>query len=261
MSRMKKWYVLIATSFLSILLTGALASAQTSQVKTVWSGVYSAEQAARGKLEYAARCSRCHGASLEGTQNNGLVGKDFMERWREDNVGSLFEFVTNGMPPAQRGGGRPLIPVPEYLDILSFVFSQNDFPAGPKPLTTDGLDDIMIQYKDGPHPVPNGALVWIAGCMTGSGNSWTITGANDPLRTRSSDTKNYDEFHAAETQATGAQSYRLANIGFVGNGFKPEEHSGEKLLVKGTLVRQMDSSMRINVVAVRKVADTCKTPR
>ena len=180
-----------------------------------------------------------------------------MERWREDTVGSLFEFVSNGMPPAPRGGARPLIPVPEYLDILAYVFSQNQFPAGATPLTTDGLDDIMIQYKEGPRPMPNGALVWVSGCLTGAADKWNLTGAHDPIRTRTSDTKNYDEFHAAETQTAGTQSYRLANLGFIGSGFKPQEHNNEKFLVKGTVVQQEDSTVRISVVAVRKIGDAC----
>jgi mono/diheme cytochrome c family protein len=248
---MKTWFLLLPICIL-ILPQAA------PQPKTVWSGIYTVEQAARGQQEYIARCSRCHGAELLGTQSNGLVGKDFMERWREDSVGSLYEFVSNGMPPANRGGGRPLISVPEYLDILSYVFSQNQFPAGPNPLTTEGLDDVLIQYKDGPRPMPNGALVWVAGCMAGAADTWSLTGSHEPVRTRTSDTKNYDEFHAAETQAAGGQTYRLANLGFLGNTFKPQEHNGEKLLVKGNVVRQIDSSARITVVAVRKVADTCK---
>jgi len=252
---MKKWYAVFP---ILVLIASQAFSQTTPGSKTVWNGVYNAEQASRGQQEYTARCSRCHGAELQGTQSNGLVGKDFMERWREDSVGSLFEFVSNGMPPANRGGGRPLISVPEYLDILSYVFSQNQFPAGPNPLTTEGLDDILIQYKDGPRPMPNGALVWVAGCMSGSGDTWTLANSNEPVRTRTSDTKNYDEFHAAETQTSGTHSYRLANLGFLGSAFKPQEHNGEKLLVKGTVVRQMDSSVRITVVAVRKVADSCR---
>jgi mono/diheme cytochrome c family protein len=253
---MKMLYLILPIILFSLPQTAS----QSASLKTVWSGVYSAEQAARGQQEYTTRCSRCHGAELQGTQGNGLVGKDFMERWREDSVGSLYEFVSEGMPPANRGGGRPLISVPEYLDILSYIFSQNQFPAGSNPLTTEGLDDILIQYKDGPRPIPNGALIWVAGCMTGSGDAWNVTGASDPIRTRTSDTKNYDEFHNAEVQAAGTQTYRLANLGFLGNSFKPQEHNGERILVKGNLVHQADSTMRISVVAVRKVADACKSP-
>jgi mono/diheme cytochrome c family protein len=226
--------------------------------KTVWDGVYTAEQAARGEEFYKMRCARCHGASLEGTQGNGLQGHDFMERWREDNMGSLYEFVSENMPPAPRGGGRILISTPTYLDILAFVLSKNDFPPGPKELTTEGLDDIEIHYKDGPRPLPNGALVRIAGCLTGSGQIWSISAANDPVRTRTSEGADYEEVQTAANEAAGTQSYRLANMGFIATTFKPESHVGEKLLVKGNLSRQLDSSIRISVLSIRKVADSCK---
>src|SRR5262247_3798153 len=125
--------------FFILLLTRMSAGAQDLPLgKTVWSGIYTTEQAVRGEEAYKARCGRCHSASLEGTQGNGLVGKDFMDRWREDSMGSLFEFVSEGMPPARRGEGRPLISVPTYLDIIAFILSKNDFPAGADPLTPEG---------------------------------------------------------------------------------------------------------------------------
>lgn len=245
---------------LVLVVAQALIAGQQPSVppKTVWDGVYTAEQAARGEQEYKMRCARCHGDSLKGTQGNGLTGGDFMERWREDSMGSLYEFVSESMPPAQRGNGRILISVPTYLDILAFVLSQNQFPAGPKELTTEGLDAIQIQYKDGPRPLPNGALVRIAGCLSGSGQVWTVGAANDPVRTRTTDTTDFQEFQAAEKETAGSQSYRLANLGFIANTFKPESHTGERIMVKGSLVRQTDASMRISVLAIRKIADTCK---
>jgi mono/diheme cytochrome c family protein len=265
---MKKWFVLLPILiFLVVETAGARQQAESSPAaspaRTVWDGVYTSEQATRGKQEYLDTCSRCHGATLQGTDGNGLQGKDFMDRWREDNVGSLYQFISENMPPARgRGMGRILVSVPTYLDIMSFVFSQNGFPAGPKPLTEDGLDNIRLQYKDGPRPLPNGALIWASGCLAGTDAKWNITGASEPLRTRSTDTKDYQEFHAAETSPVGSESYRLANLGFLGNSFRPENYLGKELLVKGNLVRPADPAskdpMRITVMAVRKVDDTCK---
>jgi quinoprotein glucose dehydrogenase len=252
-----KFRHLILLCFVAIISPVVAARAQEEKpTRTVWSGIYSAEQAARGEAKYQQRCSRCHGASLEGTQGNGLTGKDFMERWREDSMGSLFEFVSESMPLARRGEGRPLISIPDYLEIVAFILSKNQFPPGAKDLTVDGLDDIRIQYKDGPRAVPTGALVRIYGCLTGSGQDWKISSAHDAVRTRTSDTNNYQEFKEAEDAAAGNQTFGLFNLGFLGNQFKPEAHAGEKLLVKGNLIRQTDSS-RITVLSVRKVADSC----
>ena len=243
---------LLLVVFACVLPSG---QAQTPR-RTVWNGIYTAEQAVRGEASYKQNCSRCHGASLEGTQGNGLVGKDFMDRWREDSMGSLFQFVSESMPPIRRGQGRPLISIPTYLDIVAFVLSKNDFPAGPAPLAAEGLDDVLVQYKDGPQPLPNGALVRISGCLTGSGQNWMIESASDPIRTRTSETTDYGEFHEAETANPGKQNFKLFNMGMLGNVFKPEGNAGAKLLVKGNLIRQTDS-MRISVLAIRKVADTC----
>ena len=254
--RMKRYVVVCL--LLSIGVPVWLGGQTSSPHKTVWDGVYSAEQAARGEEAYKERCSRCHGGKLEGTQGNGLVGSDFMERWREDSMSSLYEFVSRNMPPAQRGAGRPLIPVPTYLDILAYVLAQNQFPAGANSLAAEGLDDIQIQYKDGPHPMPNGALVRVCGCLTGSDQKWSITSANDPIRTKTADTTDFMEFQAAQAEKSGTQTYRLANLGLVAAKFKPEAHVGERVMVKGTLARQQDSSVRISILGVRKVADTCQ---
>src|SRR5262245_17587669 len=86
--------------------------APASTGKTVWSGIYAAEQAARGEQAYKVRCARCHGASLEGSEGNALTGRSFMEKWREGSMGSLFEFISVGMPPARPNQGRPLISTP-----------------------------------------------------------------------------------------------------------------------------------------------------
>jgi len=234
-----------------------LIARQAAPGKTVWSGIYTADQATRGEESYKMRCARCHGAKLEGTQGNGLVGKDFMDRWREDSMGSLFEFVSEGMPPARRGEGRPLISVPTYLDIIAFILSKNDFPAGADALTAEGLDAVQIQNKEGPGPVPHGSLVRVAGCLAGAGEAWSITNAQDPVRTRTPKTNDFQEFKAAESAPAGTQTFRLANLGFLASTFKPETLKGSRLLVKGTLVRQEDSVMRVSIVGFRKIADTC----
>src|SRR5262252_2842351 len=64
---------------------------------TVWQGVYSAEQAARGRRVYEDHCAVCHKPNLTGLDGR-LKGKRFMEEWREDNLNSLFIQIKRGMP-------------------------------------------------------------------------------------------------------------------------------------------------------------------
>jgi mono/diheme cytochrome c family protein len=44
----------------------------------IWRGVYTAEQADRGREMYTGRCARCHGADLAGSRDYPLAGEGFM---------------------------------------------------------------------------------------------------------------------------------------------------------------------------------------
>ena len=69
----------------------APAEAQDDDRVTVWDGVYTAGQAARGKAVYDSHCAACHGSDLSGSSEaRPLAGERFMQDWREDNVNSLF---------------------------------------------------------------------------------------------------------------------------------------------------------------------------
>src|SRR5215813_4818711 len=66
---------------------------------SVWEGVYTKEQAARGKTRYFASCAVCHGPQLQGDSDSPeLAGKSFMKRWGDQSVGTLFAFASSQMP-------------------------------------------------------------------------------------------------------------------------------------------------------------------
>ena len=49
--------------------------------------VFTAEQAARGKVQYVEHCAACHGANLEGEAMAGaLKGERFVNRWAGQNA-------------------------------------------------------------------------------------------------------------------------------------------------------------------------------
>src|SRR5690242_14573672 len=92
--------------------------------KTVWDGVYTAEQAKRGQAAYMEKCASCHGQNLEGTQGSAvevdgspLVGPSFIENWREDDLGELYKFIQANMPREAAGTASDA----EKLDILAFI--------------------------------------------------------------------------------------------------------------------------------------------
>jgi glucose/arabinose dehydrogenase len=128
-------------------LTVALpAVAQTS--RSVWDGVYTQEQANRGKAAYAERCASCHGAELGGgDETPPLTGDRFRTKWQNRSVDELFENVLTTMP-ADRPGS---LSRPTNSDILAFIFAANKFPAGGGELGTQqaALQGIRFQQSLG----------------------------------------------------------------------------------------------------------------
>ncbi|HWI85224.1 MAG TPA: c-type cytochrome [Sphingomonas sp.] len=109
-----------------LLVAAAVTNAQTSE-RTVWAGVYTAEQAQRGKLAYAEQCAGCHGDSLGGGDvAPPLAGSAFLNNWNNTSAGDLFERIHTTMPQSNPGSlsGKAI------SDIEAYMFQANGFPAG-----------------------------------------------------------------------------------------------------------------------------------
>jgi mono/diheme cytochrome c family protein len=250
--RLKLLYMLalavIGTSFVS---------AQAPERKTIWSGVYTAEQATRGEAVYKANCSRCHGEDLTSNAQAVLNGNDFLQRWREDNVESLFTFIRTSMPPGRRGTQRVPLEDIQYLDVLSYIFKANNFPTGNHELTAADVAEIHIEEKDGPKPLPSSSLVLIVGCMTKvNEDTWSLTRATEPVRTRVADVSTMDELQTDQSKPAGTLTFRLQNIMYLGAAFKPEVYEGRRMQAKGILVRQPNAE-RIDIRSLAEVSATC----
>lgn len=101
--------------------------------KTVWSGVYTEEQATRGEELFTAYCAECHGDDLAGIeQAPPLAGSAFGEKWNKATLRKLVELV-EAMPPKKPKS----LTDKQYTDILSYLLFANDIPAGTAPLDTD----------------------------------------------------------------------------------------------------------------------------
>src|SRR5262249_40981549 len=113
---------------------------------SVWQGVYTKAQAARGQALYLASCTSCHGAQLQGdTDAPELTGRGFLRRWTNQSVGALFAFTESQMPV-----GRPRgLGAQGYADVIAHILATNGFPDGPQelPSTPATLDKIMIDGK------------------------------------------------------------------------------------------------------------------
>lgn len=129
---------------MAALMPSAMRAHQAATGKSVWDGVYTAEQAKRGEATYQKECSSCHGGDLNGDGfAPALAGAEFTNTWNGTTLGDLFERMRISMPPS----------APESVsgqlkaDILSFVLKASKFPEGGAELTpqTETLKGIQFQ--------------------------------------------------------------------------------------------------------------------
>ena len=133
---------------LAVLLFSGLClqSISTAQTKTIWAGVYSSEQAARGEIIYNTACIACHGKDLGGNSNSpGLAGMGFMFLWEGRTLGTFFEKIQENMPTDRPGK----LPAQDYVDVVSYIMQANAFPNGDNelPKDLDALNDIAITAR------------------------------------------------------------------------------------------------------------------
>ena len=114
--------------------------------KSIWDGIYTEEQATRGKALYSQECSSCHGGELTGGEMAPpLAGGEFMAGWDGLTVGDLFERIRISMPQNAPGS----LSGQQNADILSFIFSASKFPTGTTELPKEAgiLKQIKFEVK------------------------------------------------------------------------------------------------------------------
>jgi S-disulfanyl-L-cysteine oxidoreductase SoxD len=123
----------------------AAAQQQTADRK-IWDGVYTPAQAARGKPKFEMSCGRCHNNELVGSERGPtLKGNGFWNKYENDSLGSLFTFLRDMMPR----DGAGLVSDEVKVDILAYILSRNDVPAGADELklAASALEAIKITKK------------------------------------------------------------------------------------------------------------------
>jgi mono/diheme cytochrome c family protein len=122
------------------------AAAPAGDAKSIWDGVFTAEQAERGAEAYKTSCSECHGGDLMGDGfAPALSGADFQANWNDLSVGDLFERIRISMPPSGPSG----VTAEQKADIVAHIFNFNKYPAGTAELEpkTEVLKTIKIELK------------------------------------------------------------------------------------------------------------------
>ena len=119
----------------------ALAQSSVPQsVRSTASGVYTEEQATRGRDTYQMQCKSCHTPASH-------TGPTFASWWDRKPLSDLYQFVTTRMPKNEPGSLQP----DEYADLIAYLLKLNDLPSGSEPLPADSvvLKKIRIDMKTG----------------------------------------------------------------------------------------------------------------
>lgn len=129
---------------LVVMLAAVAALAQGG--RTVWDGVFTADQAGRGKEVYGKQCSSCHGPDLTGGESAPpLAGPEFLSNWTGQSVGNLFDRTRQSMPANDPGK----LTRAQAADVISYLLQANGFPAGKAEMDTqsEALKQIQITQK------------------------------------------------------------------------------------------------------------------
>lgn len=120
-----------------ILTAGALAAAPSPAPAPA---PYTAAQAAQGAKLYAARCSMCHGAKLEGVSAPSLVSANIPGA---PKVSDVYAILSTQMPADAPGSLKPA----EYAAITAYLLKTNHHPAtGTDALTDAHAKTLSIAY-------------------------------------------------------------------------------------------------------------------
>ena len=92
------------------------------------SGVYTVEQAARGRDTYAMQCKSCHTPASH-------TGATFAQWWDRKPLSELYLFIMTKMPKNEPGSLQP----DEYAELVAYLLKMNEMPAGTAELPADSV--------------------------------------------------------------------------------------------------------------------------
>jgi mono/diheme cytochrome c family protein len=108
--------------------------------RSVWTGVYTREQATRGLEHVVGACIECHGERLDGAAADPdrkstppIARARFLRNWEGRSVLTLFSYLKNLMPPASPG----FLTDAQYLEVVAHILAVSNVPPGSTELKAD----------------------------------------------------------------------------------------------------------------------------
>jgi mono/diheme cytochrome c family protein len=221
--------------------------------KTIWDGVYTDEQAARGRELYASTCATCHKEDLSGERGPNLAGDGFFNRFEADHLFRIYNSILTRMPADNRGTLRP----DQAADLVAFLMNFNKVPSGAQPLaaSADTLATIRVtRDKDGvAAEVANFSLVQVVGCLTQNGAAWVVANATAPMVTKNPEPSKDADLTQVQARPLGSDTFGLMLLSVQPSAIAP--HKGSKVEAKGLLIRGPQN--RLNLTSMQAIGTGC----
>ena len=233
--------------FVCAVLTSAQAPAGGDLGPTVWDGIFTEDQAARGRGQFFTHCSECHGDALEGGEGKPLSGESFQTDFRQTTVDYLLRQISRNMPYSMDGSLQGTLPIATYVDILSHILNSNGYPAGSAELTPASSVGVQIVAKDGPGALPDNVLAQVVGCLERDADrQWRLVNATQPKRVLA-DGPPFD-VDAPLGDAEFDLMFVLTSL---------DKYAGFRMTATGRLIGEGGAD-GINVSTVNPVSETCQ---
>jgi mono/diheme cytochrome c family protein len=115
--------------------------------RTIWDGVFTAEQTAAGEPLYTQYCQGCHGKTGRGTPGGpGVTGANLNKKWEETTLLDFYTFAHTNMPPGNAGkiGSEQ-----DYVNIVAYIMQLHGAEPGDQELVwnEEQLGNIYIVRK------------------------------------------------------------------------------------------------------------------
>ncbi len=128
--------LLVTAGMLAVPATAAAQQTAADSIRATRAGVYTAEQALRGRGVYQMNCASCH------TQASH-AGPMFVANWEGRLLWDLYRYVSESMPKSEPGSLTPV----EYAGLVAYLLQMNGMPGGLSELPADStaLKKIRIE--------------------------------------------------------------------------------------------------------------------
>ena len=126
--------------------------ADAGPAASAWDGVFTEDQAARGRQVYFGACGLCHGRRLNGAPDDPdmlstppLARARFLRVWEGRSLAVLLAYTRLTMPEDNPAS----LTDQEYVDVVAYMLSMSRMPAGEDDLPADarGLANILIRQR------------------------------------------------------------------------------------------------------------------